>query len=448
MFGFIKRIFAGQPDLQPNPDPFARDPRPLPSAKPAVAESLPSRPLAMAILQRDEIIDARTRIAGYRFSARLPESPALADPEATIDILQATNVATFAERRLALISIRWEDWHVFDYTPLVGPNTAFLLRYPDDAQATGRWRETATMIRQSGARIALDGLRTQFDPALVRDNADYLLLDYASYSLPSFEQAVKSIKARLPGIELIVENIGRWAEQRYCLSLGIAHCLGAFTTSQDEEQQSGDIGQSRLILIEMLNHLRTDADLTDVAKVAKRDPGVVVKLVAMANSPALGLAQSVTSIDQAILVLGREQLYRWLTIALFRAGSGSPRDEVLLEISLARGRFLELIAQGRHPKSECDELFLLGLLSLLDSLLGIAMAQVIERINLSSAIREVLLNSAGPLGRYLMLAIAVEKGHPENVARLAGQLAIPLPEIEYASAAALAWAEEAGRLSQ
>jgi EAL and modified HD-GYP domain-containing signal transduction protein len=151
----------------------------------------------------------------------------------------------------------------------------------------------------------------------------------------------------------------------------------------------------------------------------------------------------VTSIDQAIMVLGRQQLYRWLAIGMFRAGSASPRDEVLLELALARGRFLELLGQEKFAKADCDELFLLGLLSLLDSLLGLPMAQVVERIHLTPALREVLLENGGPLGRYLLLAIAVEKGHVQNVARLAGQLGHTLGAVEAASIEALAWAEEA-----
>ena len=195
----------------------------------------------------------------------------------------------------------------------------------------------------------------------------------------------------------------------------------------------------------MLNLLRQDADLPEVAKVAKRDPGVALKLVAMANSPILALSQSVASIDQAIMILGREQLYRWLSMAMFRAGTGSPRDEVLLEIALSRGRFLELIGRCHHQQAECNELFLVGLLSLLDCLLGVPMAKVVERLNLSNEIKAVLLHSDGPMGRYLMLAIATEKGHAEGVSRLADLLHISLNDIEKASTDALAWAEEAVR---
>jgi EAL and modified HD-GYP domain-containing signal transduction protein len=133
---------------------------------------------------------------------------------------------------------------------------------------------------------------------------------------------------------------------------------------------------------------------------------------------------------------------------MFRSGQGSPRDEVLLELALGRGRFLELIGSGRQDKSECDDLFLVGLLSLLDSLLGVPMYKVLERLHLSEALRQVLLSSAGPYGAYLSLAIAMEKGRAEQVRRLGEQLGIPLADIEAGATEALAWAEGAVRLSR
>jgi EAL and modified HD-GYP domain-containing signal transduction protein len=198
----------------------------------------------------------------------------------------------------------------------------------------------------------------------------------------------------------------------------------------------------------MLNLLRREANPVELAKVAKRDPGASVKLVAMANSALAALAQPATSVEQAIVLLGREQLYRWLAIAVFRAATNSPRDEVLLELALCRGRFLELVAQGRHDKARRDELFLVGLLSLIDVLLGVKMSALATRLHLSAAMADALAQGTGPLEPYLMLAIAVEKGPAKKVARLAEQLAIPLADIEAASSAALTWAEEASSLNQ
>lgn len=441
MFGFIKRIFGGElPPVSVSAGCGGEPEVPAPAApKPASAPPV--------VLQRDEIIDARTRIAGYRFGIRRPDGDGTPDAPSVLDALSTNHVAAFAERRLALIALRPQDWRECDFRPLIGVHTVFLLQLSATQGNGDNWREVAALIRDAGARVALPAASLEGEPRAFVKECDFLFLDISAYTLANFERAVQAITATCPQLGLIVDNIGRWPEFRYCTAHGVDYCLGPFTTEQDEEQQSGEISQSRLALIEMINLLRQDAELTDIAKVAKRDPGVVVKLVGMANSPMLGLAQSVTSIDQAILVLGREQLYRWLSIAMFRSGDASPRDEVLLELALARGRFLEALGQDRHDKAACDELFLLGLLSLLDSLLGMPMAKVVEKIHLSPALKEVLLASGGPLGRYLMLAIAVEKGQAAHVARLAEQLGFSLAAIEAASIEAIGWAQEAAQLS-
>ncbi len=446
MFAFLKNMLSSEKRAPISADPFSLE-VPPPSA--TIHEPVaPTRALPPVVVQRDEIIDGKTRIAGYRFSARRADSTQQPDPLATLQILAANNVAIFAERRLALIPLTQNDWTRQDYKPLIGPNTTFLLSPPKSTQDSETWNEVATAIHDAGARIALSGIDIVSHRLLILAQADFLLLDFSSFSLANLEQLLKSLRQEKPGLQLIAENVSRWPEHRYCVSHGFAYCLGPFTTEQDEEQQAKEIGQSRLVLIEMLNQLRKDADLADIAQIAKRDPGVVLKVVAMANSPMLGLSQPLTSIDQAIMVLGRAQLYRWLSIGMFRAGASSPRDEVLLELALARGRFLEMLGQEKHNKLECDELFLLGLLSLLDSLLGIPMSTVVSRINLSPALMDVLLNSSGPLGRYLMLTIAVEKGHVQNVARLSEQLGYSLAAIKSASVEAIGWAEEAVNLTE
>lgn len=432
MFGFIKRLFGSEPAGRPD-----RPASPVPSP-------VAARPAAPAVvLQRDEIIDAATRIAGYRFSARRVDPAEGIDAVATHEVLLASNIAALAERRFALIPISADDWQRLDYRPLIAARTVFALSPPEHPEKLAEWQATADAIHACGAGIALDSTSLDALGDAASRYADYVLLDFSAASLANFEQAIRTLRTKHPQAKLIADRVNRWPEHRYCLANDIAYCLGAFSTAADEEQQNGEIDQSRLVLIEMLNGLRQETELEDLAQIAKRDPGVVVKVIAMANSPLLGLPQTVTSIDQAIMVLGRQQLYRWLSIGMFRAGSASPRDEVLLELALARGRFLELLGQEKFAKAECDELFLLGLLSLLDSLLGLPMAQVVERIHLTPALREVLLDNGGPLGRYLLLAIAVEKGHVQNVARLAGQLGHTLGAVEAASIEALAWAEEA-----
>jgi EAL and modified HD-GYP domain-containing signal transduction protein len=443
MFDSLTRWLGRQPPPQINCDPFGREARQAApaSAPPALAPGLPP-----VFLQRAEIIDARTRIAGYRFDVQGAVPSEEVDPGVAFDALGAANVAEFAQRRMALIPLCAQNWFKFDFPSLIGPHTVFLLdRAPAGAEDFDRWREVVKSIRSAGARVAVAGADIAAERQLIRDYADFLLLDFPTYSLPNFERVVEQLAREQTSLEIAAANVGSWAERRFCVAHGLAYCMGPFTTAAAEDQQAGEIGQDRLVLIEMLNLVRNDADAATIAAVARRDPGVAIKIVSMANSPLQGLSKPVASIDQACMVLGRDQLYRWISICMFRSSSGSPRDEILLELALRRGRFLELVGHNLRDKGVRDELFLLGLLSLLDCMLGVPMDKVLERLHISKELRDVLLRSEGPLARYLSLAIAVEKGRMENITRLCAELAIAENEIGAASTAALAWAEEAMR---
>lgn len=442
----FKRLVGVSPKptfpAKPNADPFGRE-KPQGSPPPALFTAPSER--EPAIVQRDEIIDAKTRIAGYRFAARFADRPEAPDPRATVAVLNESRLKTFAERRLVLTPLALEDWPNYDWRALIGPHMTFEIVAP--RTATKAWLASAQEIRTAGAKIALSQIDPQRDAPLLDHIASYAVLDFAAYPLSGFEKIAADLRTAHPSLQLIADNIASWPERRLALALGINFCLGGFTTLPDEEQQNEDISPSRLVLIEMLNLLRREADQSELVAVAKRDPAVAMQLVGMANSPVFGVGSAITSVDQAIVLLGREPLYRWLAIAIFRAGGGSARDATLLELALARGRFLELIGQNHLPKRECDELFLVGLLSLMDALLGIPMAKLLARIKLSATLADVLLRSEGQWGRYLLLAIAVEKGRVAQVTNLASLLQIPPGEIETASIASLDWAAEAVHFS-
>lgn len=433
---FVKKLFGGAEPVVINDDPFGRD-RPAPPPPPEQRQG------PRTLVHRDEIIDGRSRICGYRFAARSVSAAAPALPAAAVEALRTEGIVRFAERRLALLPLRLEDWQAADFRQFAAPQTIFLLEAPAPGGDAAAWLGLAEAIKAAGGRLGLPG--AALGPALeaALPLADLVLLDFADYGIEALERLAGQLRERHPGLALAADGVPSWPEHRLCQSLGFRYCLGSFAANRDEEDRSDRLNNSRLVLIEMLNLLRRDAEVGELAAVAKRDPGVAVHVLAMANSPLSGLANPVTSIDQAIVVLGRQILYRWLMVSMFRAG-GDGRDESLLELALCRARFLELLArEASCPKAESDELFLVGLLSLMDSLLGQPMETVLARMHLPKAVADVLLRSEGSHGRYLMLALAMEKGRVEQAAALAEALGIATEAVKTHSAAALAWAEEA-----
>ena len=422
--------------------------KPAPAA-PAPAATGISQADANAIVHRAEIVDEKNRLCGYRFSvpfggARLP----LPEPQ-FIETLVAADLPAFAQRRLALVQIS-SDAVVFNrHLPLMAPHTVFLLdraagNLPAD-QMAGR----LAALRETGSQVALRGIGKVAEEAPLLALCDIVVLNLSEHSLADFQALTRDLRAAYPRLKLLVEGINSWDEQRMCLAWGCNYFMGLFLTTADKLDPDAKVDQSRLTSIELLNLLRTDAELPALIEVAKRDPGMTYQVLQWANAPGSGCTTKVTSLNQAFMVLGRNQLYRGLTVSMFRLGAGAnkERDESLLEVALTRARFLETVAKDILPQNKRDELFLVGLLSLFDVLLGIPMANLVGKMHLSDEIRDVLLKSEGTYGPYLMMVLLLERDKVERACEIADTLGIVPESMAETGQAAFKWAQESLQLT-
>lgn len=446
VFGKLIGRLTGQDDTPLQPLPLSALVT-TPVVDPAVAAQQRQRAAAEAMLRREEIIDSRNRLCGYRFSTAgsaagqtSPQADAPAE-SAFLAALAEIDLPAFAARRLALVPISRAALAAGGHLPLRAARSTLLLDVEgSDMEA---WLPLLQQARADGCRLALRGLTLLPEHAPLLALADLALLRLDDYDLTDFQRLARGLKAAAPQLELAADGVPGWPERRMCAAWGFDYCLGPFTVLADCEEPEGKLDNSRVVLMEMLNLIRAEADLADLGAVAKKDPGIALKVLALANSPAAGLSAPVASLEQAIMVLGRQRLYRWLTVAMFRVGTPRDRDEALLEVAMTRARFLETVADGVLAKKDCDELFLVGLLSLFDVLLAMPLTKVLQLINLADEVTAVLLRSEGPYARFLQLALAVEHGRSAQAADIAGELGIDPAGLGSTSQLALAWAEEA-----
>ncbi len=408
------------------------------------AVQAPARPLdAMPVVVRAEIIDQRHRLCGYRFHAvARPHGAPLAESAMVAALLEA-RVPEFAAQRLALIPLSLDAVTFSRHLPLLAPNTLFLLDRRHSELSVEQLAGRMAALRETGAQLAVRGVSLAPEEAPLLALCDMVLLYLNEHSLPAFQALIKQLRQRYPALKLCVDGLESWNEQRMCLSWGCDYFMGPFLTTRDEADSNGKVDQSRMTSIELLNLLRSEAPLPALIDVVKRDPGMTYQLLQWANAPANGLGTQVNSLQQAFLVLGRNQLYRALTVSMFRLGSGAhqARDESLLEVALTRARFLETCSH--LPAAQRDELFLVGMLSLFDVMLGVPMAELVGKMPLSPAVREVLLENCGPYGPSLMLALLFERKKVERALELAGRMGLDADRLTQAGQEAFQWAQEA-----
>lgn len=409
---FLRRLFGRRPAT----------PQPVASASaPAVAPP----PAPRLLLAWQEMIDSSSRIAGYRLQIK-SFGDAGSDATALVDALQREDARAFAERRLLLVPLAAGQWQAADFTPVIGARSCFLLAADVD-------REPAVAaIRAAGGSIGL--CLEDADAA----TADLVYFDLHAQPLAELEQRLQALRRQRPGLQLLAEGVGSWAEHRLCLRIGAHFSCGGFAASRDQEAAGKRAGASRLAVLALLDQLRADADLKEIAATATRDPALVVRLLEMANSPLYGLSRQIAGIEEAVTLLGRDALYRWLSIALFSLDADG-HDQTLLVVALCRAALLEALVRDGDRRA-ADERFLVGLLSPLDALLEMPMAEILARIRLPANVADALLDNAGPHARYLQLARLLERCRLDQAVILAGALEIAPATLIDSYRQALAWA--------
>lgn len=396
-----------------------------------------------AILMREEIIDVHNRLCGYRFMPKtLAENRPF--PESWFyEALHKEHIAEFAQQRMAVVPLTADGMFFGRHHQVEAPHVYYLIAARHAGVSRSELLRRLTALHEGGFLIALSGITLLHEDEALLQAADLVFLNLAEYLLPHLETTVRDIRLHFPMVELAAESVHSWAEQRMCLAWGFKYCLGDFLLTQDDADEDGGLNDCQKASMQILNMLRHGAELPELVEIAKKDPALTFHLLKWANSPANRLTHPVTSVSQAIHALGRAQIYRWLTVALFRMGGKRERNESLLELALARARCMETLVADRLSADEREELFLVGLLSLFDALLRMPMEKVVAQMRLSVEAADVLLRSTGPYAPYLKLTIDMEKGRVKHVTQLADRLGIALETLEPTRSAAYLWAQNA-----
>jgi EAL and modified HD-GYP domain-containing signal transduction protein len=141
------------------------------------------------------------------------------------------------------------------------------------------------------------------------------------------------------------------------------------------------------------------------------------------------------------MLLGHDQIYRWLTLLLFTGGEVDPRSQSLLRNALVRAHFTESLGRDRLKPNQRDGLFIVGIFSLLDALLNVPMKQALAGLQLPQAVLDALLDRSGLYAPYVKLALACEHFDQAAIAATAADIGVDADTVNLAHVNALIWSE-------
>ena len=293
-------------------------------------------------------------------------------------------------------------------------------------------------LKEAGYLIALDDYVADDPREPLVEIADIIKVDM---QLTNEEQRLAMIKKSGPWrCRLLAEKIEEYPEFQRARDQGFVYFQGYFFRRPETMMTARDLPASRLSYLRMLQEVsRPDLDVPALENLIKAEASVCYRLLRYLNSAMFGLKSEIHSVRHALTMLGERDVRRWVRLVA-AVGAGQEKTSDLVLSALVRGRFGELLAP-LVPHGESD-LFLLGLLSLIDAMLEMPMADVLERIPLDQATKAVLLGQASPLRPVYQLMLAHECGEWAAARSLSENLHLDPEQIAEQYWQAQHWARE------
>jgi EAL and modified HD-GYP domain-containing signal transduction protein len=226
----------------------------------------------------------------------------------------------------------------------------------------------------------------------------------------------KAFKKALPKMVFCAENLHSKDEFENAKNSGVYKIFeGTFfrvpINKRDTEVTPMKINYMKLMTV--IN--QDDFNLEEVANVVAQDPALSIDLLKIANK--LTINSNIRSINQATALLGQKEIRRWLNATLFNElAAGQPNE--ITRLSLIRARFAENLAPAFDYAMRKDELFLMGLFSLLNLILDMPMEDALSQVGVSAEIKKALINDDGIFSPQLEFLLSYEAGDWQEVSRL------------------------------
>lgn len=289
-------------------------------------------------------------------------------------------------------------------------------------------------LKQAGIPLVLGAYALQPQRAALLALADIVKIDGGAL--------VKEIKGRLPGtIQLLAARLENRPEFEGAMAAG-GHLFQGGFFSKPVLVKGKEIPGFKLNYLRILEEIqRPELDFDRLEKILKLEMSLAYKLLRYMNSAFFGWQMEIQSIKHALIMLGETGFKRW---ASFIALSGLAKDkppELVFQATL-RGRFLELLAKPLRLAHRADDLFLMGMLSLIDTLVSRPMAEVLEGMPIAQDIKSALLGGEGRLNDLHRLSLFYLEADWAAFEALAEKMEIDALSIPELYTAALAWATE------
>lgn len=399
---------------------------------------------SVSMIGRQAILNERREVFGYELfdrSTATDAHTAASDAVMLFNALSYAGTEALVGRKLVFINCTHESL-VGGHLELIHPDKVVLEVSTFGENASALDIEAAVPIFED---LRKRGFRLAFDQNLLRrayvswlPMASFIKLDMLTFPLENAQALVKFARTHTMA-QIVAEKVETHAQFEHMHALGVKLFQG-FWFSKPDLIPTRTVRPSQATILQLLNLVRSQSSTSDIEDLLKKDPTLSFNLLRFINSSGFGLSCEITSFRHAVMILGLKKLFRWAALLLTtsRAGGSAP---AVGQIAVVRGRLMELLATEMMSTEDTDNAFVVGVFSLLDTILGMPMEQALNSIALPQPIVDALLHRTGVYAPFLELVLACENGDEEAFARNSDALHLSNHQVNWAHLQALAWAD-------
>jgi EAL and modified HD-GYP domain-containing signal transduction protein len=395
-------------------------------------------------LGRQPVLDRERKIIGYELfyrsgmqsAAAQVQDDLAASAQVLVSILNSLDSDWLPPGKLVFLNVSAAMLLDPDFLALL-PDGRVVLDIYGKAAVTPELLAACDGLRARHIGLALDDAGLLQEGNALLGKADFFKVDVNEHDATQLFEVLGRLERF--SARRVAKKVETGRDFKFCHDAGF-DCFQGYYFARPETVSEKAINPGQMNLTELLNLVGRNAEAAEIEAVFKRDPVLMVKILGYINSPAMGLSRKVTGIPQALALLGYRQLYRWVALLLYTAGSSVIPPALTLTV-LTRSRFIELLGKAKLPRQEQDNLFIVGMLSMLGIILETPLENVVGKLHVPESISRALLKREGVYGPFLELAEACENCDAQRMDEISAGLEFTAEDVNGAHLAAISWAE-------
>ncbi|WP_018691826.1 EAL and HDOD domain-containing protein [Algicola sagamiensis] len=394
---------------------------------------------------RQPILDAEKSLYGYELLFRdslVNVFPDIDEDEATSRMIEGSQftlgIDDFTGSKPAFINFTLDT--ILKKYPFMLSHEHLVVEILETVQPGKRLLEEVKELKESGYMLALDDYEHKSVWKHFFPYIDIIKIDVQVSTREDIEFLKKEIEP-FPQIKLLAEKVETNEQFQEAVELGFTYFQGFFF-SKPEVVKSKALSPAQMTLAELLYETsKTEPDLPSITKIFERDVNLSYKLLRYSNSSIFRRRAEISTIKQALIVLGQKELKRFLSV-LFTAQVSTDKPAELMRLSMTRAKFSEGLSELMAPNEDSSKAFLTGLLSLIDAILDESIENIMERLPLADDIKDALVKGEGKLAELIELIIVYEKAEWDAANTLIEKLSLDKEKVPDVYHDAAQWANQ------